>query len=259
MSSTFNIIKYLREEKGFSQEELASSLNITRQTLSKYENSLQNMPSELVKTLSKIFEVNYACFIENKKPKQPSYNIISSENTDDSNNIRIDIPERNIDKFKQVFLYILNAIGAKANVGQTVIYKLLYFIDFDYYELYENQLMGLKYIKNTFGPTPVDFAHLTKQMQEDGDIELIKSKYYNKEMTKYLPTKEADLSFFTAQEIKHIDTILEKLSDKNASELSEFSHRDVPWIIAEDKGLIEYESVFYRSNETSVRAYNDND
>jgi len=30
----------------------------------------------------------------------------------------------------------------------TVLYKILYFIDFDYYEKYEEQLMGALYIKN---------------------------------------------------------------------------------------------------------------
>ncbi|GHT15435.1 hypothetical protein AGMMS49573_01830 [Endomicrobiia bacterium] len=77
-----------------------------------------------------------------------------------------------------MFIYIINKIGAEANVGQTVLYKLLYFIDFNYYELFEEQLMGIKYIKNKFGPTPVDFAKIIQQMQEAGDCEEIKSEYY---------------------------------------------------------------------------------
>lgn len=49
--------------------------------------------------------------------------------------IRIDIPQKNLDKFKEVLLYILNKVGANPNIGQTVIYKLLYFIDFNYKSL----------------------------------------------------------------------------------------------------------------------------
>jgi hypothetical protein len=79
-------------------------------------------------------------------------------------NVRIHIPQKNIEKFKQVLLYVLNKVGAKPNVGQTVIYKLLYFIDFDYYEKYEKQLMGLTYMKNTFGPTPMEFKSVVDEM-----------------------------------------------------------------------------------------------
>ncbi len=259
MSNTFNIIKALREAKDYSQAEVADSLGITRQTLSKYESELSSLPSEYIKKLAEIFEVEYQCIIDNTMPKEYSYNVVSSAKESEENDMRIDIPAENIDKFKQVLLYVLNKVGAKPNVGKTVLYKLLYFIDFDYYELHETQLMGLKYQKNTFGPTPVDFDSLAKEMQDSGDLELIKSKYYNKEMTKYLPIKEADLSLFNAQEIKHIDGIIVKLSDKNATELSDLSHKDVPWIIAEDKAILEYESVFYRTEETSVRVYSDNE
>ncbi len=45
-------------------------------------------------------------------------------------------------KFKEVLLYILGKVGSLPNVGETVIYKLLYFIDFDYFEMYEEQLIG---------------------------------------------------------------------------------------------------------------------
>jgi hypothetical protein len=62
--------------------------------------------------------------------------------------MRISVPQKNIEKFKQVILYILTKVGSKPNFDQTVLFHLLYFIDFDYYELYEEQLMGWKYIKS---------------------------------------------------------------------------------------------------------------
>lgn len=254
----FNILKHLREEKSLSQDELASELGLTRQTISKYENGEANFSSDIIKKLSQFFEVNYSCFIDNTPPLRWEYNIIASSSNKDKPDLRINIPQEHIDKFKQVLLYILNKVGAKPNVGQTVIYKLLYFIDFDYYELFEEQLMGLKYIKNTYGPTPVDFAKLIKQMEKDGQIEEVKSKFFNKEQTKYLPIKEADLSLLSAQELQHIDKELDRLSDKTGKELSEFSHKDIPWIGAELGESIEYEAVFYRTPDTSLREYDEN-
>ena len=252
-----SILKTLREKENISQDDLASELGITRQTLGKYENEETPFPLETIKKLAKIFNVDYSCFIDNRMPTTPEYNIVSKPNTKPKQDIRIDIPQENISKFKQVLLYILNKVGAKPNVGQTVIYKLLYFIDFDYYELFEEQRMGLKYIKNTYGPTPVDFAKLIKEMEKDGELEEIKTKYFNKDQTKYLPIKEPDLTILSAQELKHIDKELERLSDMTGSELSAYSHKEIPWIGADMGDVLDYEAVFYRNDETSRREYAD--
>ena len=166
-----------------------------------------------------------------------------------------DEPTEDVLKFKEVLLYILEKVGSKHNVGKTVLYKLLYFIDFDYYELYEEQLIGAKYIKNTYGPTPVNFQKIINEMVDAGDVEIISSKYFDREQTKYLPVRKARLNCLSGQEIQHIDNVLFKHSDKTANELSSLSHRDVPWIGARDKETISYESVFYRTVETSVRNY----
>jgi len=252
-----NIIKLLREEKGISQEQLAEELGIARQTLGKYENETSSLPIDIIKKLANIFDVDYACFIDNKMPVKPAYNIIQSNDEDVKEDIRIDIPQKNIEKFKQVLLYILNKVGAKPNVGQTVIYKLLYFIDFDYYELYEEQLMGLEYIKNTYGPTPVDFAKLIKEMEKDGELEEVKTKFFKHEQTKYLPIKKPDLTLLSARELEHIDKELDRLSDKTGTELSNYSHKDIPWIGAEMGDVLDYEAVFYRNESTSLREYED--
>ena len=40
-----------------------------------------------------------------------------------------------------------------------------------------------------------------------------------------------------------------------ASEISEYSHGDTPWRISKDQQLLDYEYVFYRDGEYSVRVY----
>lgn len=256
----FNILKYLRETNNYSQEQVAKKLDITRQSYIKYEKNICISDVSLLKKIAELYDVDYSSIIENKLPKEYTYNVIDDKKEHPKeNDLRIDIPIENIEKFKQVFLYILKKVGAKPNVGQTVLYKLLYFIDFDYYELFETQLMGLRYIKNHYGPSPVAFAKLVKEMENDEELEIIKTKRFNHDMTKYLPLVEPDLSLLSAKELAHIDKVLEKHSDKSAKELSEFSHKDIPWISADEQAPIEYEAVFYRNEVTSVREYNDED
>lgn len=253
-----NIIKSLRKRDGYTQKDLSDKLGITRQTLSGYEKGINKIPVPVIQKLSEIFDMPYDAFIEGKMPERYSYNIIDDSKKQEKETMRINIPKKNVDKFKEVLIYILNKVGAKPNIGQTVIYKLLYFIDFDYYELYEEQLIGAEYIKNTHGPTPVDFIKIISEMESNNEISVVKiDNYYGHKQTKYLPNRPADLDCLTAKEIKHIDDILDKYSDKSATELSALSHKDIPWLSTESGKIIDYETVFYRTSETSVRSYDD--
>jgi uncharacterized phage-associated protein len=152
----------------------------------------------------------------------------------------------------------LKQVGSKPNIGESVLYKLLYFIDFDYYEKHEEQLIGATYIKNHYGPTPVEFAKIVQQM-EGKDLAKVETKYFKYPQTKYLPCREPDLSKLTGEELETINQVLKRLSDMNANEISAYSHFDVPWLTTEDGEAIDYESVFYRTPAYSVRSYDDKD
>ncbi|GAI12477.1 unnamed protein product, partial [marine sediment metagenome] len=171
--------------------------------------------------------------------------------------IRINIPQKNLNKFKEVLLYILNKVGSKPNIGETVIYKLLYFIDFDYYEKYEDQLIGAAYLKNNYGPTPIEFRKVVEKMIKNREIIKVKNKYFAYPQTKYLPLRKPDLSELKAAEIEIINSVLNRFSDMNAIQISEYSHNDVPWLTTENGETIEYESVFYRTAPYSVRTYSE--
>ncbi|MDP2642677.1 MAG: DUF4065 domain-containing protein [Candidatus Peregrinibacteria bacterium] len=238
MNNSINI-KELRKKFGMSQDELAGRLNMSRPTLVNLENGTRPMKIEEKAKIQEIFE------------------LIKENEAEMKSDMRIDIPQKKLDKFKQVFLYILEKVGGKPNVGLTVLYKLLYFIDFDYYEKYEEQLMGLTYIKNHHGPTPKEFIKVVEEMKEKGEIEEVKSPYFKYEQRKYLPYISSDLSQLNGRELEMIDSVLSRLSDKSATELSEYSHRDVPWMTHEEGEAINYESVFYRNDPYSVRQYKD--
>lgn len=241
------IIKKKRTEHDLSQAEMAKKLNISRPTYIKIEKDSREPTLTELRKLESILNIPKVSIMIKPTKKSPVK----------KSTIRINIPQERMDKFKEVLLYILEKVGAKPNVGKTVIYKLLYFIDFDFYEKFEEQLIGAVYVKNHHGPTPVAFATIIKNMEKQNEIEQVRSKYYRYDQKKYYPIRSPDLSQFNATEIKHIDEVLTRLADKNANELSEYSHNDVPFIIAKNGQPLEYESVFYRTDETSVRSYDD--
>jgi len=224
-----------RKVLGLSQAELASRLGLSRPTLIKIERGERPLTAIEAEKLEEVFSA------------------IESLNTE--TDMRISVPIKDIEKFKQVLLYVLEKVGAKPNVGLTVLYKLFYFIDFDYYEKYEEQLMGLTYIKNTHGPTPREFIRVVEEMKNSGELVEVKSKYFAHEQKKFLPKQSANLSLLSAQELDMINDVLRRYSDKSATQLSQMTHRDTPWSATHDGKNIDYELAFYRPDEFSVRDY----
>jgi transcriptional regulator with XRE-family HTH domain len=221
-------IKILRKQHGITQQKLADLLGLSRPTVSQIEIGERKLSADELIKLADIFNISVEYLLGLKR--EPKIIIKKTERKEKPKyQVRINVPQKNIKKFKEVLLYILNKVGSKPNIGETVLYKILYFIDFDFYEKYEEQLIGATY----------------------------ESTYFEYPQTKYLPVRKADLTKFKANEIELIDNILYRLSGMNASQISEYSHNDVPWLTTENQGIIEYESVFYRTPSYSVREYDE--
>ena len=252
-------IQQQRTKRELTQEYLASELGMSRPTYMQIEHGKRELTISEAKKLAAIFDMSLKNFLDGKKDTKTVVKIEGKkkQKQGSGDEIRIIVPQEKAEKFEQTLLYILAKIGGKPNIGQTVLYKLLYFIDFDYYEKFEEQLIGAKYIKNHFGPTPLMFAKFIERLEKEGKVEKIKSKFYKHEQTKYLvnPNEPLSLSALSAQELAHIDWEIDRLGDLTATQISALSHLDTPWVAAKDREPLEYEHVFYRPEETSIREY----
>ena len=239
-------IQNKRKLSGLSQTQVAESLGISRPTYIKLESGKVKPTAQQKAILANLFDISQDTFDKNNSEK-----VSVKEDT-----VRIrEIPKENVDKFKQVLLYIVSKVGNRPNIGQTAIYKLLYFIDFDYYEKYQKYLIGATYVKNTHGPSPVSFTKIARELGTQGKLVEVNSKFFNYDQKKYLVTAEPEVSSLSAQELKHIDDELERLSSKTAKALSDLSHIDTPWRVAHKMGILNYRHVFYRPDETSLGDY----
>ena len=250
-------IRKYRLQKGFSQQQLAEKIGISRVSLTQIERGERRVIADEIARFCDELKVEadmlLGRIVETEvligKPAK-----VRESRAQYGVGLRINVPQKNVEKFREVLIYILNRVGSRPNIGESVIYKLLYFADFDFYESYEEQLIGATYIKNRYGPTPLEFSKIVESML-GRDIIRVQDKYFSYPQTKYLPTREADLRKLGAHEIGIIDGVLSKLSGMNAAQISDYSHNDVPWLTAEDGKAIEYESVFYRTPAYSVRKY----
>lgn len=139
-------------------------------------------------------------------------------------------------------------------MGKTVLYKLLYFSDFDYYELYEELLTGESYMKIERGPAPSHFDGIVMELEKEGKIMQKDSVYCGKHQYKYKSLEKPDLHLLTKKEMAVINNVVDKCSHMTARRISSYSHKDIPYMATEDNEEINYELVFYRDPEFTVRA-----
>ena len=236
------VIKKYREDFNYSQEKLAGKMDLPRSAISLIESGKRDISSSELLLLSDLFDMSIDELLYKKRCEKE----IPIKK-------KIDVPKFNKEKFKQVLLYIIEKCGSKINVGKTVIYKLLYFIDFDYYELNEEYLTGELYQKIDHGPAPCHFEEIEEELLKDKMIMKTVAEYHNYNQVKYISKIKPDIGLLKAVEKEIIDNVIEKLSAMNAKQIEDYSHADVPYEITDDKNIINYEAVFYRKDMHSVR------
>lgn len=252
-------ITELRKMKGLSQEDLAKSVKISRSSLAQIELGNRSVDILELQKLSLILEFSLDNFMS--KDFSASQEMVEGkdEKKTKKEEERISVPTLQVNKFKNILLYILERCAGKPNVGETVLYKLLYFSDFNYYELYEEHLTGAKYRKLPYGPVPQKLDTIIGQMIEKGQLQRVKTEYHGYPQTRYLPLEKADLTKLRASEKEIIDRVIEQMSDWSAAMLSNYSHGDKPWKASKEGKEINYELVFYRRPPYSIRVYEEDE
>jgi len=249
-------IKKLRLQNGFSQQDLSRILGISRSSVAQIELGNRHISIlELVK-LSDYLGFSIEQFLT-REYEAVNNLLMVSEPEVELERMRISKPTLNWQKLETVLVYILERCGGKPNMGEGMISGLLYFCDFNYYEIYEEHLTGLQYLKQTQGPSAVRIGELLNQMVLKGSLIKIKTEYLSLPQFRYIPLVKADLTMLIAAEKEVIDRVVDQLSDWNATSLNKYAREDMPWKASEPGKEIDYELVFYRRSPFSVRVYNE--
>lgn len=244
-------LAYYRNLKAISQEMLAKKMHLTRTAITQMESGKRMVSAIELAGLSSVLGFNiHEIMAASFNPEQ-----LETEKTNSAKEMRIDVPKLKTTKFKQVLLYILERCAGKPNVGETLLYKLLYFCDFNYYELHEEHLTGAVYRKLPYGPVPQKMNVIMADMMEKGELKKFKAKYHHYEQTRYMPLVKPDLTQLNGAEKEIIDRVIEQYSDWSGAAISEYSHKDMPWKATKEGAVINYELAFYRELPFSVRTY----
>ncbi len=251
-------IAQLRKQKGLSQEDVAKRIQLPRSSLAQIE--LGNRKVDILVLIGIALVLGFSIdYLMSKEFKAETSLEEDKSKHKEKTEERISVPTLNVEKFKNVLLYILGRCAGKPNVGETVLYKLLYFSDFNYYELYEEHLTGANYRKLPHGPVPAGLDKMLNEMIDQEQLQRLKTEYFGYPQTRYMPLTKADLTLLKASEVDVVDKVLDQMSDWSASMISEYSHGDKPWKIASQNEDLNYELAFYRRPPYSVRVYKEDE
>ena len=211
-----NGIKEVRAIKGLTQNDMASILGVNRATYINIEAGKRDLTVNELNKICESLNMGFSDIID------PSF--LKRNNSEE--------------KFKQMYLYLVNNFFSDHGVPKTKLAKILYLIDFsNFYEKLES-MSNIKYIRRDYGPVADPFFSLTDKMYMDGIINIEPLEYA--QMIKPAPTKDESYSLLSDDDKRLIEKICSYWKDKRTQEIVNFTHSQKPWKECRDGEEIPY-------------------
>ena len=166
----------------------------------------------------------------------------------------------NADKFRELIVYIAERCQDDPTFGAVKLNKILYYADFAAYRIEGQPITGATYRKLSEGPAPKEMISARDELIESGRLRMEHRPYFTR-IQKRLVLEEghgADRELFTPNERSIVDEVVKFFDGKSAREVSDYSHREPGWRVAEEMGDIPYETAWLsgepRAQETEEAA-----
>jgi uncharacterized phage-associated protein len=148
------------------------------------------------------------------------------------------------DKFAELVLYVADRLRGDRSGGATKLNKVVFFAEFTHLRRHHAVISGCEFQKLPHGPAPRQLVSVRQRLIEHGDADLVTEDYLGRPRHRLIPRRPADLSRFTDDERKSIDDVLDQLADLTGSQVSELSHQEPGWQLAEIGETIPYATAF---------------
>lgn len=157
-------------------------------------------------------------------------------------------------KYKNIILYLAENLGGEIK-GKKKLAKLLYFVDFDYFEQFQKSLTGDVYKALPMGPFPITVEKVLAEMVKDKMITI----KFEKERADYNPTeiykaRKKMEGVFSKEEHRILDRVILKYGHLSGKQLEDLTHAEAPYIGTAPNQEIAYELAFYRGTNMNEDA-----
>jgi hypothetical protein len=152
--------------------------------------------------------------------------------------------EGNHNKLAELILYISDRHETGERFGSVRLAKTLFYADFLFYAQKGRSITGETYVRKDQGPVPTHLLSTCDRLQRERALLMEEGLVDGSARKIAIPTRPADLSAFTTEEIDIVDYVLDKLERVSGTAASELAHRFRAWELAEDGEEIPYETAF---------------
>lgn len=215
-------IKTIRTERGFSQSFMAEKLGISRPSYAGIEQGKRELTIGEFEKLSGVLGVS---FEEIESGEAPNY-----------------------EKYKQMILAFLRQGG---KIPKTKLAKLLYFADFSWFYYHLKSMSGMQYRKIQYGPVTDAYFRIIDEMSDGGEIQITQTEDGAMLISQTRSGAKVDLPAISKEEEKLIKNIEEKWKGKKTAEIVNFTHKQFPYLYAQDNEIVSY-GLFTQENPDEI-------
>ncbi len=218
MNNYIEKIKELRIQKKLSQEQVAKAIGVSRPTYTAIEAGKQKLDLDEAQKFTKLFGIGIDELL--------------------SGSIA------NIEKYKHMILkYLRMNISKDGKITKTKLAKLLYLADFAWFYDHLESMSGMQYRKITYGPVPDTFFRALDELEEDGKINIERKNDDGKDMfliSESESNKNEKIQTLSSEEEALMKKIAHKWKDKKTQEIVNFTHNQLPYLMADDEEIVSY-------------------
>ncbi len=215
-------IKSLRESRGISQSLMAEKLHISRPSYIAVEKGTKELSLSEAEKLAHVFGITIDELLQNSIP--------------------------NVEKYKQMILSFLRQEG---RFTKTKLAKLLYFADFAWFYSHLESMSGMQYRKIKYGPVSDVYFRVVGELFDDGQIDIDSTDEGAMIISQTRSGAKTQLSLVNSEENKLIESIGKKWAHKRTNEVVEFSHKQMPFLFADEGEIVSYD-IFTQENANEI-------
>jgi hypothetical protein len=158
-------------------------------------------------------------------------------------------------KTRELIIYLTSKLKDKSDYESILLEKALYLIDSISYIRKGKPITDFKYIKENHGPSPAQLPSISKNLVANGELQKIKAEYPGGTHFKWIAAREPDIEVFEKDEILLINDVLERISNQKVTDISDFPHNLLGWMVANDKEEIPYYTSLFISKKPEAKDY----
>lgn len=147
-------------------------------------------------------------------------------------------------KFEELIVYIATRLPPRAALGRVKLAKLLMQSDFTAFVRLGRSITGATYIKAPFGHLAREQDSIEGRLEHAKRLAVVEEDYYGKTLKHISAQDDPDMTGFSEDEIAIIEGALRLYGHESASYLTELSHQEIGWIVADADEEIPYDAVF---------------